>query len=234
MAVTLASCQSNSYKIEGSTEGFEDGDTILLTTDMENGIPSDTIIIKDGRFSCSGETDSLFFCILYSPSGQFEALPMFVESGIIHVHLSKQPGASKVSGTKINDDFQALNDSAMAMSKKFIEIAQQYGNDVTDAQRAEIERQVLQAQLSLTNCLYKTAERNMDNELGYMIVTSGADFDDEQLLKLINMMPKRFRSRELIKDLEYEIKNIPDDEAYPDDFFPDDSVSGYYANDLLE
>ena len=223
LAMAFAACQSNSFKIEGTTEGLQEGDTLFLTTGVENGVPSDTLFVKDGKFGLSGETDTLYFCLIYSPGGKFEAQPLFIEPGTIRVHLSSHQGSSKISGTRVHDDFQALNDSAAKMSQRFMALAQKYDGQVTDSQKAEIERQVLQAQQSLTQCMYRTAERNIDNELGYMIVTSGADFDNEQVLKLINKMPPRFRNRELIKEIEYEIKTYPSESSQAT--FPDISLN---------
>ena len=216
LTMTFAACQSNSFKIAGEAEGLADGDTLYLTADMENGIPSDTIIVKNGKFNYTGIADSTYFCLIYSPSDKCEPLPFFVEPATISIHLSKTPGSSKVSGTKINEDFQALNDSAYQMSLKFLAMSEKYGNDVTDEQRLEIENQIIQEQQKITNQLYKTAERNIDNELGYLITTSGVDFSPEQILILINKMPKQFRERPLIKEIEYQIKNMPPEEEAVD------------------
>ena len=58
----LASCQSKSYRLEGSGEALKDGDTLFLTTDLTELTPSDTIVVKDGKFAITGETDSTYFC----------------------------------------------------------------------------------------------------------------------------------------------------------------------------
>ena len=67
LALLLVGCQSNTYKLQGTAEGLEDGDTLFLTDDMINGTPSDTIIIEKGAFSFKGETDKeAALCMVYS------------------------------------------------------------------------------------------------------------------------------------------------------------------------
>ena len=65
-AVLLTACHSNSYKLTGDVKGLEDGDTLFLTHDLETGTPHDTLIVKDGRFSLSGEADSTSLWMIYS------------------------------------------------------------------------------------------------------------------------------------------------------------------------
>ena len=56
--LALTACHSNTYKISGAVEGLNDGDTLFITNDLQTGIPTDTLIVKDGKFELSGETDS--------------------------------------------------------------------------------------------------------------------------------------------------------------------------------
>ena len=58
IAALFASCSSNDCKIQGTIEGGNDGDTLLLITDQENGIPFDTIKV-DRSFVMAIEQSSL-------------------------------------------------------------------------------------------------------------------------------------------------------------------------------
>ena len=64
----LTACQSTSYQVNGTIEGAADGDTLFLTSDLQTGIPSDTILVEDGKFSFSGDADSVRLCMVYSAS----------------------------------------------------------------------------------------------------------------------------------------------------------------------
>ncbi len=67
-AATLlfAACQSDSFKIKGTAEGFTDGDTIHLTTDPQEGKPLMSTAVKDSHFEFTGQTDSMAMCFIYS------------------------------------------------------------------------------------------------------------------------------------------------------------------------
>ena len=46
----FSSCQNHSYRIEGSGDALIDGDTLYLTTDLQELTPTDSIVVKDGKF----------------------------------------------------------------------------------------------------------------------------------------------------------------------------------------
>ena len=121
--VLLASCQGNSYRISGDAVGLEDGDTLFLTHDFEMGTPSDTLIVSDGKFQLSGETDSTALCMIYSMKRNEINAPFFLEPGHITIHLTEEPGASRVGGTHCNDQWQVLNDSVISIGKEINRIA---------------------------------------------------------------------------------------------------------------
>ena len=74
----FAACQSDTYHIKGSGTALTDGDILYLITDIENGIPKDTIVVKDGTFELDGQTDSVVFCILQDQHRQKFILPFFI------------------------------------------------------------------------------------------------------------------------------------------------------------
>ena len=130
--ITLAACQSNTYKISGKADMLHDGDTLLLTKDLHTGEPSDTLIVKDGTFTLQGETDSVQLAMIYSLNNQEINAPFFLEPGDITIFLSEIPGASRVGGTKCNHEWQTLNDSVMSIGKDINRIAEHiYGNTMS-------------------------------------------------------------------------------------------------------
>lgn len=118
--ITLAACHSNTYHIKGSAENMQDGDTLFLTTDMVTGIPCDTLVVKNGKFSLSGSADSTCFCMLYSAKAHQINATFFRENGNIDIRLSAEPSASRVGGTPCNNEWQRLNDSLMVVGKASI------------------------------------------------------------------------------------------------------------------
>ena len=47
-AISMTSCNSNGFKVEGEVEGIDDGDTLLIMSNTPT--PLDTLIVKDGKF----------------------------------------------------------------------------------------------------------------------------------------------------------------------------------------
>lgn len=207
----LAACQSNTYQIKGSVDDIADGDTLFLTTDLQLGIPRDTILVKDGQFELIGETDSTYFCLIYNKDNENLTVPLFIEPGTIKVILSKTPGASRVGGTYINEEWQRMNDSTMVIGKEINNIAEKlYANDkATQEEQDKAMSRIEQLNNRFKTIVLDATERNIQNELGYFLLTMYPEeiISNSNRLRLIKMMPERLRRREPIPQMEQLISN---------------------------
>ena len=201
----LTACQSTSYQVNGTIEGAADGDTLFLTSDLQTGIPSDTILVEDGKFSFSGDADSVRLCMVYSASRNELNVPFFMEPGVISIQIKETPGASRVGGTKCNDEWQILNDSVMAIGKEINRIAEHiYGNTVTPEEQQKGMEQIDRLNQRFSNIVIKTCEKNIRNEFGYFLLTYYPDelIDIQSRSRLIKMLPDEMRKREQIRGME--------------------------------
>lgn len=207
---TLAACQSNTYQIKGTVEDVQ-GDTLFLTTDLQQGTPRDTIIVKDGRFELSGETDSTYFCLIYSKNEEALNIPFFIEPGTIKILLSKTPGGSRVGGTAINDEWQRMTDSTMVIGKEINNIAEKvFANEnATQEEQQKAMEQIEKLNQRHAKAVLGFTERNINNELGYFLLTSFPEevIPNQERLRLIKMMPTELRQRSTIKEMEQLIGN---------------------------
>ena len=207
----LTSCQSNSYKISGSvssSEGLADGDTLFVTKDLQTGIPSDTLIIEDGKFKLSGETDSTALCMIYSAKRNEINAAFFMEPGTIDIQLTDQPGGSRVGGTTCNNQWQTLNDSVMSIGKEINRIAEHiYGNNLSQEEQQKGMEQIDKLNKRFAELVVKTAEKNIDNEFGYFLLTYYPEelIDNNTRAKLIKDLPAEMRQRTAIKQMEQAI-----------------------------
>ena len=207
----LTSCHSSSYKISGtvsSAEGLAEGDTLFVTKDLQTGIPSDTLIIKDGKFQMSGETDSTTLCMIYSASRNEINSAFFLEPGSINIQLTEQPGGSRVGGTTCNNQWQTLNDSVMSIGKEINRIAEHiYGNNLSQEEQQKGMEQIERLNKRFADLVVKTAEKNIDNEFGYFLLTYYPEelIDNEQRARLIKDLPAEMRQRPAIKMMEQTI-----------------------------
>ena len=210
LALLLVGCQSNTYKLQGTAEGLEDGDTLFLTDDMINGTPSDTIIIEKGAFSFKGEADKeTALCMIYSDK-QNEINAAFIrEPGEITIKLSATPGASRVSGTPCNDEWQRLNDSVMVIGKEINRIAENiYGGNVTQEQQQKGMDEIEKLNKRFANVVIETTEKNIGNEFGYFLLTYYPEelIDNDNRLRLIEKLSDERRQRDAIKQMEASIR----------------------------
>jgi len=203
-SISLAACQSKTYKIEGSGDALKDGDTLYLTTDMAEGHPSDTVVVKDGGFVIQGETDSTQFCVIYNPKRQEVSMPFFIEQGTIELLFSEQPMQSKVSGTATNEKWQELNDTTVKIGMKINSIATAvYTAQLTPDEQSKRMAEIEELNTEFKNCVTDYAEKNINNELGCFMLTYYPDeiIDADVKLKLIEKMPEKMKSRTSIKKM---------------------------------
>ena len=116
----LAACQSKTYTITGEVEGLENGDTLFITDDLQAGIPTDTLIVEDGKFNFNGIADSTYIAMVYSQKRNEINAPFFVEPGNITIELNPYPVQSRVSGTVLNNEWQKLNDEVQTLDRKSV------------------------------------------------------------------------------------------------------------------
>jgi len=212
LAIVLASCQSNSYKLSGTVEGLSDGDTLLLTDDMINGEPSDTIILKGNAFTFKGtigEDQEAALCMIYSAKNNEINAAFIREPGEITVKLSATPGASRVSGTPCNDEWQRLNDSVMVIGKEINRIAEHiYGNTIPQEEQERGMEQIEKLNKRFADIVIEATEKNIDNEFGYFLLTYYPEelIDNKNRMRLIEQLPDERRQRPAIKEIEENLR----------------------------
>ena len=200
--LALTACHSNSYKINGTVEGLADGDTLYLTDDLETAIPKDTLIVKDGKFELTSETDSTYLAMVYSMKRYELNAPFFVEPGTISIKLVETPGASRVGGTKCNEAWQELNDSVVSIGKEINRIAEHiYGNTIDEMEQQKGMNQIEKLNQRFAKVVVKATEKNIKNEFGYFLLTYYPEelIDNQTRMKLIDKLPEDKQKRPIIQ-----------------------------------
>ena len=205
----LAACHDRSYTIKGKADTMEDGDTLYMTTDMQTGLPSDTIIVRDGEFTLSGETDSTRLCMIYSAARNEINAQLFLEPGTINVALSDQPAKSRVGGTHCNEEWQKLLDEVMVIGKEINRIAEHiYGDNVSQEEQQKGMQDIDKYNQRFSKTVVSTVERNIDNEFGYFLLTYYPEelIDNATRTRLIGQLPDDMRQRPAIREIEKTIQ----------------------------
>ncbi len=199
----LTACHQNSYKISGTSEGLANGDTLLLSKDI-NSLPSDTIIVREGAFEYEGTIDSARLAFLYLQKEPEISTTLFLEPGTINVHLSEVVEKIKVGGTASNDALQEANYIAYRYSEEMKKISMSVATNYNDSAAGLLAKAQLEHLKSdMTKMIIDVAERNIDNEFGYLIVANMEDdeFSLSKRLSLIDKMPAEFRKRPEIQTI---------------------------------
>lgn len=206
LALLMAACQGNEYKITGTVEGAADGDTLVLTADMNENTPLQKIVIKGGAFEVQGEVDSVQLCALYVANQPDMNISFFLEPGNIAVKLAKEQEESSISGTTANDAWQQLNNTIASYNEKMQKLAMTfYDQNISEEEQATTMQQLQQMESEMAEKVINAAEKNIDNEMGFFIVTH---FDDDTYFTptrrraIIDRMPAKFRNRSAVKEIE--------------------------------
>lgn len=125
--VVLFSCSKvgkDEYLISGTATGIENGKTLVLETQDENGmglLAKDTVKVENGKFEMKGKiTEPAFYYIQLE--GAQSKIPLILENGELTVVINKDSiQKSKVSGTYNNDEYVAFNEEITKVQKKLMD-----------------------------------------------------------------------------------------------------------------
>ncbi len=200
---TTKDAPGTKYEIKG-TAAFEDGCRLLLT-DAE-GQTLDTIVVKGGTFSYSGVADSVRHCSINVESDPFNSVSFLTEPGIISIDIAAEAGKSTISGTEANDALQKLAEETNPLYDKIHEIETIVYSDTVlskDSEWALAER-YMQLYGEVNKKIQEAAQKNMGNELGYMLLLKYIDPQEspDVVRQLLAKLPEKFRQRQQVADLE--------------------------------
>ena len=200
--------EGNTYTLEGTAAFMTDGQLELINDDGET---LDTIDVKNGKFSYTGQADTacLYTISAIGWANGVGTTDFFTEPGTIIATLTDKPQQSTIGGTTANDALQQLKEATTPLYDKIQELEDLVRSD--SAQTVDqwaIGERYNQIINEIINKYKEYAEKNIDNELGFMLVNRFIDpSEDGALLReLIAKMPEAFRQRQQTKDLEARLK----------------------------
>ena len=202
--MALAACSSDpAYKISGTVEGIADGETIYLQEAQGRElIKLDSAVVANGAFTFNGRQDAAVNrYITYTPAeGKRIMADFFLENGNIAVALGEE---SKVSGTTNNDIYQAYKNESGALNKEMRALYEKSKvEDLTDEQKAELEKQMEELDAKLNDLTYNTIDANITNPVGIHLWPGNSySMELAQLQALAAKVPAEYQSNERIAKL---------------------------------
>lgn len=247
----FSACQADGFRIKGEVPTLNNGDTLLLISDIKSNIPSDTLIVKDGKFELEGDADSTRFCMIYSKKDGSNInttdrmINFFIEPGTIKLKLADKVSDSHVSGTPCNDQWQQMNDAYATIGQEMMKISEKLSLGMShEEERLEIKK-VMELQERFKKIVTEYAVNNADNEFGYFLLTiyDNTDMRTEQewlidagtRTDIIKKMPKKMQQRQDIvrmMDRINKLKTTSEGSIMPD--FTMDGIDGKPMSALAE
>ena len=163
----LSSCTSDSYHINGFARDFQEGDTICLAEEGTTDKFIAQTTVANGKFLFEGETEVTQLCRIFAKREPDQGIDFFLEADDITIELSDKPGLSRVSGTRVNNEWQLLTDSIQLMGFQVTNALRMPDNDSLSHLRKMDAIDSLHRRMSA--CIEHTAQRNSDNDLGQYI-----------------------------------------------------------------
>jgi len=159
--IMLCSCQSDRYQINGFARQLEQGDTICIVLENEPEL-------DQGKFYMTGTTETSRFCKAYLNRMKDCNASFLLEPGTIALELNLPPKPSRVSGTRLNNQWQQLNDSIQRMGTELIKLATTKSLCDEAMHRSKLQT-IDSLHRRMSACIENTARRNADNPLGQYI-----------------------------------------------------------------
>lgn len=199
-AISLCACQPTSYKIEGTIDGAQEGDTVILgySYDGQDFKTTDKTTIKDGKFFFHGETDGCKIYYIGYEEGEEPIYAMFfLEPGNIDAGITS--AGSHITGTPTND----LNIETEDELERYVVEMLQYQDTLyrdttlTDERKAELSNNCYKVQREAMTYIQDVIRKNIDNLVGLFLLVQYSDlFDNNEFSSLIAAIPNKLIDRD--------------------------------------
>ena len=196
-SILLASCGGrNSYRIKGQIEGVEDGTVIILSTLDYDGLNAlDSTVIKDGKFTLKGKTDTAEVAVLTFDMGEMmRGCQLFLERGNIEVLIDAESGNQYLAGTPNNEAFQKFYDDTEVFNEEADEIEDKIRMTLAaQGDASEFYSQMSDLQDRFTALLAQSIEENADKVYGYQqLMDNYSLFEPEDIMRLLEKLAPTF------------------------------------------
>lgn len=218
--IGLASCSQQDCKIEGTVENANDGDTLLLAR-LAGGefVPSDTIVLRQGKFSLKEKCDStIIACFLYKDRKSGEAYSdfFFMDKGEVRLDIGRE---SKAAGTENNDIYQQIKDSLRAVDRRMRELysAQLPSDSAAQGDSVETARELERLEKQRNQFVTESVKKHIGNPVGYFLfVFNHSMFSPQETIELAGKVAPDYKdSKTLKKIVETAEKNLKTSKGQP-------------------
>ena len=173
-ALWLTGCQSNDYHIEGVADSLTDEEIVYLSVNLETRMPVDSTVVSQGQFQFDGTTDSTQAAVIYAKHSPSQTIEFLLTPGSADIVLSPTPGHSRISGSRLHDEWQNMNDQLNEYADQLRSLVKA-SDHLTDSGQAALHAEAQRIEREMRACIVATAKRNASNPLGRFIATHFED-----------------------------------------------------------
>ena len=205
LSFMLLSCR-NGYRIEGVVDSVANGDMVVLQ--KQQGISFvgiDSTYIRNGRFSFKGRQDTATMAMI-SISGKdrlpFAPLLFILENGRLNAVIDT---LSTISGTAMNNRFQAYVDRQACLAMEMGELERQYMMNSqesvwADSLSSRFQQRILDCESRQKALLYRYILDNTDNISGiYLFIQNSFLFSPDEQQRIISGGDRLFQSNPAVR-----------------------------------
>ena len=195
-SLLLVCCGKDSYRIKGEIPGLEDGTVAVLSVLDYDGLNNlDSTIVKDGKFTFKGKTDTAQVAVITFDFGEtMRGCQFFLERGEIIVLVDLEKSNQLVAGTPNNEAFQKFYDDTDVFNDEADEIEDKIRATLaTDGDASEFYAQMGDLQERFVSVLAQSIEENANRAYGYhQLIDNYSMFEPEELMGLIEKLAPTF------------------------------------------
>ena len=174
LMLCVAACQNGGYKVSGTANGSQDGDTVILANIIGRSRVDtlQTTVIKGGKFAFKGVQDTAKMCyVIWSSNDNPDlsiAAQIALENADITVKLdTAENTVSEVTGTPANEAMTQLNKQELEMSQRAQDIFQVLSDTAaSDEAKAEAEKTLEALQDEMIGIYQQFISDNLQNIAG--------------------------------------------------------------------
>lgn len=203
-AALLASCTPKEYKLTGTVEGGLYGEKIFLMEQGPEGFVKmdSTTLDANGTFLFTGAQSQAVYRYLTYTDGISDPvfIDFFLENGKIEVKLMDEPGKSKVSGTRVNNEYRKFNDKINELRNRVGEII----GSTEGADRQQIMLAMEAIDREMAEMVKQEIKANSGNPLGIHLLTQYYYFlDNKEMEELLAGIPESLHNEAANEMKEY-------------------------------
>ncbi len=202
IALLATSCgEKDAFTIKGKLPSGEyDGQIVYLQTldstwsrSSKSYVNIDTANVINGEFVFNGiakEGAVVHFILLDNAPDKMKApVTVIVEPGQINVTLDS---VSTVGGTPLNDSYQSLTSSLMAISDEVDKLR----GDTANHDKASLDKLLREKEAQQNKSMFDFVKANIQNQVGtYLFVRNSYRFDVEQTKELLAAVKPEFKNK---------------------------------------